>query len=346
MSEAIIMENEKLKQKLNYLNKKSLMKKMELELELEILSRKRDLLNLLIPKIDMEDISSSLTSYLFRIFPYTRAMIIFRNSENNFLHVTETKGQSFLEHKLVETEDEWRFADCLINKIETERKSIYIDSSNIDEYKECKKYMRGNTSIAVPILFTEKSICLCYLESTKEGCYSEKEVVEAEAIVKTSSFAFLNSSRASKLCDLSFRDSETKLYNQKYLRIIIENQMVVCESSSAPFSIIRLKITGCKSKDKICDDKDKARYFKEIVSTVKRQVRAVDMVFSLGNYKLAFLINNSDSQIAALIKTRLANYINENKIAGLYLENEIDVFAYSPGKLVTVNEVCKKMLDE
>ena len=63
MLEILRKENEVLKQKLNKIGKKNLLEKMELELEIEALKRKKNLLNLLMPKIDMEDISSCLTSF-------------------------------------------------------------------------------------------------------------------------------------------------------------------------------------------------------------------------------------------------------------------------------------------
>lgn len=332
--EQILQENENLKSKVAKMKRELLMKRIEFQTEIDYRYRRQYLLNLLLPRTDMEDMTKTMFAYLIRMFPFRRAVLIVKKEKYRYSTEARFSGDEIVLNNLDEIETNLQ---SLINKCLKERKGFLISKIEADLASEINTDCE--TCMVYPISIGDDAHSICYFENDLEGSYSHKEFEIVEEIMQDVAYLILNCVEYSMLikCQNSnIKNDNSRLYNRNYLLTVLEKQLLFSKATEQPFSLIYIKI--------ISDDENhRKRVVKKMACYFNSLIRKVDTVFSYSENELIILINNADKKVAENVERRLENFdIISADIDEENLKIDFGIYCHSGRVLETNLEVIEK----
>jgi diguanylate cyclase (GGDEF)-like protein len=147
---------------------------------------------------------------------------------------------------------------------------------------------------------------------------------------------------------MSFHDDLTGLYNQKYMSLVLENEIYRAQRESEKFSVLFMGVDYFKTVNDTRGHWVGSRLLIEIGRIIKENVRRSDYAFRDGGDEFVIILPRSDSEKAVLAAERIRSIIEKTNflIEGEQIQLTLSIgLATSPDHATTYRDIIK-MADE
>lgn len=207
-------------------------------------------------------------------------------------------------------------AEGLSGWIVTEGKADVIEDVSKDDRfsKTIAKNIdfTAETMIGAPLVVTEKVIGAFQLINRENGqAYTVADLNILKTIVEYAATAIEKVYYLSALKDMDNVDSLTGVYKRKNFDAQLKKEIERCKRYEHPLSLLIVTIDDFKALTEKIGHEKSDQMLKDLASSLKRNVRRVDVVARYGFTELAVLMPDTDKKNAEAVRERILNDIEQ-----------------------------------
>ncbi len=198
-------------------------------------------------------------------------------------------------------------------KIDSEGTALYLENWNLSQVqqnlKSAKRFevQRANGLDAViPILASSEGGCfghLVFIEPANWKRLKDSELMYAYEQILT---AQLNQAMTYNLVqNLTFKDDLTELYNQRYLPVVLEQELSRASRTTHEFSVLFLDVDFFKMVNDTKGHLVGSSVLVELSKIFKNGIRTTDFAFRYGGDEYVIVLSGANSENAVRVAERL-----------------------------------------
>jgi diguanylate cyclase (GGDEF)-like protein len=156
-----------------------------------------------------------------------------------------------------------------------------------------------------------------------------------------------------RLKQLALRDSQTGLYNHRYLGEVIEAEFYRARRYAHPISVLMLDIDYFKSINDVYGHQFGDLALKQLAKYIKKMVRRYDIIIRFGGEEFIVIFPGTDRATTLVLAQRLLEFMNTchfgNKEHGVKLKLSMAVVSYPDDKIIKgmdMVELAEQILDK
>jgi two-component system cell cycle response regulator len=151
----------------------------------------------------------------------------------------------------------------------------------------------------------------CLLESTPSPGASA--LSNASFLARHLALALRNLRRLSAAEDLAFRDDLTRLYNLRYLHVVLDREIQNSKQTGAPFSVLFIDLDHFKAINDTHGHMAGSRLLVEMGGVLKNSVRDFDIATRYGGDEYVIVLLNTDTGGALKVAERIRRTLEEHR---------------------------------
>ncbi len=199
------------------------------------------------------------------------------------------------------------------------QKFLAIHKTSLEEFSVyCKKFERVNFSTAMH--FDEN---LLYMKLTADNgehfCFAikgypvflKKDEVCAHMFVKRMAGLMNMIDTLDEIQTMNFEDDVTGLYNQRYLNILLDQEIERYKRSNVSFSVLFIDVDHFKMVNDKNGHMVGSQVLKEIGQIIKKSVRTVDFCFRYGGDEFLTVLTSTTTEQATAVANRICRSVRE-----------------------------------
>lgn len=174
--------------------------------------------------------------------------------------------------------------------------------------------LRENIGVVV---ITVRGFIDTAVEAMKEGAYGyitkpfntdEVQIVVKRAIERF--FLFSSDKEKEEFAELSIKDGLTGLYNRRFLKVYLQNQITLMKRSAGKFSLLMIDIDYFKKYNDTNGHLAGDELLRDVSGLLQESLRQGDAVFRYGGEEFIIYLDNTDKKGASLVAERTRNSVN------------------------------------
>ena len=190
-------------------------------------------------------------------------------------------------------------------------KLFRANRTRLDLHRACSLFGQKEQSLLIPILHPETDTPMAYLlfegiesnESELLGMVPQSLVLMARHI----QFSLEHHAALSR----SFVDDLTELYNQRYLPLVLDNEIVRSRRLNRSFSVLFLDVDLFKSVNDTRGHWIGSKVLVELGQIIKKSVRSSDYAFRYGGDEFLIVLTETDVTQAQIVAERLRKKVEQ-----------------------------------
>jgi two-component system, cell cycle response regulator len=131
-------------------------------------------------------------------------------------------------------------------------------------------------------------------------------------LAEQTALGFENAARFRDVRELMYTDDLTGLYNHRYLKLILDQEIMRAERYGLQFSVLFIDLDHFKTINDTHGHLAGSKALKEVATLLRKVVREVDLLFRYGGDEFTALLVETDSSGAATVAERFRNAIENH----------------------------------
>jgi len=199
------------------------------------------------------------------------------------------------------------------------QKFLSLNKASLEEFDDLSKkfetlqFNQRGFYASAPHLFVKVNIENEYYGFVFKGF--PKEILEEDVVL---SFFLARLSGVLSLVDrfektqsLNYVDDVTGLYNQRYLNVLLDQEIERYKRNSQSFSILFIDVDHFKNVNDKNGHLVGSQVLKEIGAILKKSVRAVDFCFRYGGDEFIVVLTGTSTETATMVAERVCRAVRE-----------------------------------
>lgn len=288
--------------------------------ELEIVNRelKRriyDFHNLFQISLDLTSIlelDNLINSYLNTLIGQLRVknaiLYLLQNGNSTEFDLIKTKGV----HKSELAGLTFNAKDTLVKEVFQKNQPIVI-ADELTSLKEIEKFRTVDAEVITPLVHSGKSIGLLILGmKINSEPYNQTDIEMVTLITNIVSVAIANARLYEKVKETSITDDLTSLYNYRYFRIRLRDEVFRSQRTNRPVSLVILDVDHFKNYNDTLGHPAGDKILKKIAKILKDCIRDTDVVARYGGEEFCIILPEEDQSGSESFCKRLMEKIRNS----------------------------------
>ncbi|HHM24276.1 MAG TPA: sensor domain-containing diguanylate cyclase [Bacteroidetes bacterium] len=287
--------------------------------ELRLLNRKLkrhiyELHNLFHISMDLTsilDMDQLINSYLNTLIGQLRiknaTLFLHSNTNSTELELVRAKGIS--EEDVAELKFDTR--DSIVKMLFQKRQPIVI-AEELTSLKEIEKFRMLDSEVIAPLIHSHRLEGLVILGTKINGePYSQTDLEMVTLITNIVAVAVANARLYQRVKEISITDELTSLYNYRYFRMRLRDEVFRSQRTGRPLSLVILDVDYFKNYNDNLGHPAGDQVLKQIARILKNSVRDTDVVARYGGEEFCVILPEVDVQGARAFGERLRKNIED-----------------------------------
>jgi diguanylate cyclase (GGDEF)-like protein len=215
--------------------------------------------------------------------------------------------------------------DPLFEKLKRGQKVLYLYQL-IEEHKEDKlltKCTGYGFQLCYPLRLPDNRIGLVFLGGRTEGLrYREEDFSILSFLGEVLNVSLRNISQYRKLEELSYTDSLSGLYNYRYFRKRLSEEIFRAKRYQRKLTLVILDIDEFKSYNDSFGHQSGDQIIKQLGEEIIKVVRSIDVVCRYGGDEFCIIMPETDQEECLKFLERLRKHIHQHTFADDFLQLE------------------------
>ncbi len=196
-----------------------------------------------------------------------------------------------------------------LHKTSLEEFNIYKKKFETIDFSKAKFHIDGkNLFLKLPSDKLNRHYCFMFKDFSAD--FANNEILRYFFIQRLQGLMNLID-KVDAIQALNFIDDVTGLYNQRYLNILLDQEIERYKRSNVSFSVLFIDVDHFK----LVNDKNGhmvgSQILKEIGEIVKKSVRLVDFCFRYGGDEFLTILTNTNAEQATIVANRICKSVRE-----------------------------------
>jgi diguanylate cyclase (GGDEF)-like protein len=162
------------------------------------------------------------------------------------------------------------------------------------------------TAILVPIRSQQfpPGVCVVFSEESKQA-YTRTDLANATFLAEQAAFAFDNAAKYLDARELAFIDDLTKLYNARYLDVVLDREFRRADRYKSIVSVLFLDLDLFKRVNDVHGHLMGSRVLVEVADVLRQCVREIDTIIRYGGDEYTIVLADTDRRGAYVVAERI-----------------------------------------
>jgi diguanylate cyclase (GGDEF)-like protein len=167
------------------------------------------------------------------------------------------------------------------------------------------------SAVCMPLRSRQKTLGVMQLFNLPPEAFSEPSIATLTVLSDFAAIAIENARTFQRVQELTITDECTGLYNLRHFENSLQQEIARCERFSTPMSIIFVDLDHFKLVNDQYGHQVGSHLLAEVSSTLKSQVRSIDLCFRYGGDEFVVLLPGTDKRTAARVAERLLSTLRK-----------------------------------
>ncbi len=173
------------------------------------------------------------------------------------------------------------------------------------------------TAVLVPIRSQQfpPGVCIVFSEESKHA-YPRADLANAMFIAEQAAVAFDNVAKYLDARELAFIDDLTKLYNARYLDVVLDREFRRADRYKSTVSVLFLDLDLFKQVNDVHGHLMGSRVLVEVADVLRHCVREIDTIIRYGGDEYTIVLADTDQRGACVVAERIRRGIEGHSFLG------------------------------
>jgi diguanylate cyclase (GGDEF)-like protein len=257
------------------------------------------------------DLDQLINSYLNTIIGQLRIKnaILYLNKDRNSTELVLNKTKGIEEEEI----DKLKFetTDAIVKQVFKKRQPVVI-AEELTSLKEIEKFRMMDSEVITPLIHSHRLEGLLILGTKINGePYTQTDLEMLTLITNIVAVAIANARLYQKLKDISITDELTAIYNYRYFRIRLKDEVFRSQRTGRPITLVILDVDHFKNYNDSLGHPAGDQVLKQIARILKMCARDSDVVARYGGEEFCVILPEVDIQGSRAFCERLRQNVED-----------------------------------
>ncbi|MEE9168438.1 MAG: sensor domain-containing diguanylate cyclase [bacterium] len=280
----------------------------------ELKRRIYDFHNLFQISIDLTsilEVDNLINSYLNTLIGQLRIKntFLYLHEANNSAELTMVKAKGVDEDELSNLK--FHITDTIVKEVFQKNQPVII-ADELTSLKEIEKFRMLDAEVITPLIHSHKLIGLLVLGMKINGePYNQTDIEMVTLITNIVAVAIANARLYEKVKESSITDELTTLFNYRYFRIRLRDEVFRSQRTNRPISLIILDVDNFKNYNDTLGHPAGDQVLKQIASILKSCIRDTDVGARYGGEEFCVIMPEENQDGARALCERLRQRVED-----------------------------------
>ncbi len=259
------------------------------------------------------ELDQLINSYLNTIIGQLRikSVILYLHKERNTTQLTLMKTKGIEKEEVSNLTFET--TDSIVKQVLKKRQPVII-AEELTSLKEIEKFRMLDSEVITPLIHSHRLEGLLILGTKINGApYSQTDIEMLTLITNIVAVAIANARLYQRLRDISITDELTTLYNKRFFKIRLRDEVFRSQRTRRPLSLVILDVDYFKNYNDMVGHPAGDQVLKQIAQILKMSARDTDVVARYGGEEFCIILPEVDIKGSESFCERLRKNIEDYK---------------------------------
>lgn len=259
------------------------------------------------------ELDQLINSYLNTIIGQLRikSAILYLHKERNTTHLTLMKTKGIEKEEVSKLNFET--TDSIVKQVLKKRQPVII-AEELTSLKEIEKFRMLDSEVITPLIHSHRLEGLLILGTKINGePYSQTDIEMLTLITNIVAVAIANARLYQRLRDISITDELTTLYNKRYFKIRLRDEVFRSQRTGRPISLVILDVDYFKNYNDAVGHPAGDQVLMQIAQILKISARDTDVVARYGGEEFCVVLPEVDVKGSESFCERLRKNVEDYK---------------------------------
>jgi len=256
--------------------------------------------------LDLEVVLTKIVELVRRYFNYLNCAILLLDEQKDSLYISASDG-----YTSGSMENFWiRLGEGVTGKVAATGKPLLVH-----DVTKFKGYIAGiegaRSELAVPLRVKDKLIGVFNVESKKLNAFGERDLKLLSTLGTPIAIAIQNAQLYQEIKNLAITDGLTGLYNFRYIKDRLEEEVKRAQRFKRPLALIMADIDYFKEYNDTYGHPEGNEVLKILANILRANVREVDIVARYGGEEFIIILPEANKEEAQKIAERIRSKVEK-----------------------------------